>query len=55
MQSQTRFIVVDDNMYYKSMIKPYKRLAAHYEYRFIHLILDVSVEDAIARNSARER
>jgi len=52
---QTRvYIIVDDNMYYRSMRYEYYQLARLYNLSFCQLFVQCSVTDALNRNSSRD-
>jgi O-phosphoseryl-tRNA(Sec) kinase len=52
---QTRvYIVVDDNMYYRSMRYEYYQLARLYKLRFCQLFVQCSVSDALNHNLSRD-
>jgi predicted kinase len=52
--SNSPYIIIEDTNHLKSLVKPFRRLAKTYECRFLHIILDVSLETAIKRNQNRE-
>jgi tRNA uridine 5-carbamoylmethylation protein Kti12 len=49
----TGLVIVDDNMYYASMIKPYKTLTREVGAKFAHILLEVDLETALQRNGSR--
>lgn len=52
---QTRvYIIVDDNMYYRSMRYEYYQLARLYKLSFCQLFVQCNVNDALNRNSSRD-
>jgi O-phosphoseryl-tRNA(Sec) kinase len=48
------YIIVDDNMYYRSMRYEYYQLARLYKLSFCQLFVQCSVTDALNRNSSRD-
>jgi O-phosphoseryl-tRNA(Sec) kinase len=53
MDEGAEVVVVDDNMYYKSMRKQIYRLCCEKKVKFVQVLLDVNVETCVARNSLR--
>lgn len=54
MKQTTVYIIVDDNMYYRSMRYEYYQLARLYKLSFCQLFVHCSVTDALNRNSTRD-
>lgn len=55
-EKKTRvYIIVDDNMYYRSMRYEYYQLAKLYSFSFCQIFVQCSVSDALNRNSSREQ
>lgn len=54
-RSETRMtvIVIDDNMQYRSMRHTFYQMARSRQCRFLQLYVDISLEDALARNARR--
>lgn len=48
-------VIIDDNMYYKSMRYEYYKLARQYEISFLEVYFDVNLEIALERNRNREQ
>ncbi|XP_053406856.1 L-seryl-tRNA(Sec) kinase-like [Mercenaria mercenaria] len=53
MDGRTVYIVIDDNMYYRSMRYSYYQLARKYEIGFCQIYLQSDVETAISQNASR--
>ncbi|CAG9312114.1 unnamed protein product [Blepharisma stoltei] len=50
----SKIILIDDVNHLKSLIKPYKRIAQQHSSKFLHLIIDISLENALSQNLQRE-
>jgi len=53
MDDGEKWVFIDDNMYYRSMVKPYLYLCCERSYYFYHIILDASLDLCLFRNSQR--
>ena len=53
-QSGENYIYIDDNMYYRSMVKQFLTLCSDYSFHFLHIILQPSLSDCLSRNNARK-
>ncbi|KAJ1358502.1 hypothetical protein KIN20_016942 [Parelaphostrongylus tenuis] len=48
-----KVVIVDDNFYLQSMRRPFERMATYYGLRYCCVMVSISVEDALERNSQR--
>lgn len=53
MENGEKWVFIDDNMYYRSMVKPYLKLCCERSYHFLHVILDAPLDTCLLRNSQR--
>ena len=52
-EGNLEIIIVEDTNHLKSLIKPFRRLAKKYNAKFLHVILNISLDNALERNSLR--
>jgi predicted kinase len=53
MEDGEKWLFIDDNMYYRSMVKPYLKLCCERSYHFLHVILEAPLDLCLFRNSQR--
>lgn len=53
MEDGDKWVFIDDNMYYRSMVKPYLKLCCDKSYHFLHVILEAPLDLCLFRNSQR--
>ena len=53
MENGEKWVFIDDNMYYRSMVKPYLKMCCEKSYHFLHVILEAPLDICLLRNSQR--
>lgn len=52
---RNQYVLVEDTNHLRSLVKPFRRLAKKYQIQFLHIVFQVSLEQALERNQKREQ